>query len=349
MKYCSDNLKTNTFKDEDLDYWMSVDQYVGGVEHAILHLLYSRFFTKALYDSGIGKINEPFKGLFTQGMVCHETYKTKNGKWVFPSETYEKDGDFFHIETNEELIKGPSESMSKSKKNVVDPEEIINMYGADTARWFMLSDSPPGRDINWSESGVKGAWKFINKVWNLINNNKELFNEKLSLKNNESKKYKELKKITHKSLNDITSSIELFQMNVAVAKIYEMTNFISLFNPDNDDEKFALKESLEILIRVLEPMVPHLAEECWLIIGNKDLLSGKPWPDVDQKYIKDDKAHIVIQVNGKKRAIIEVENNSKEKDVLEKLKDIKNDKIPNNFSAAKKIIFVKNKILNIVL
>ena len=349
MKYCSDNLKTNTFKDEDLDYWMSVDQYVGGVEHAILHLLYSRFFTKALYDSGIGKINEPFKGLFTQGMVCHETYKTKNGEWIFPSETYEKNGSFFHIETNEELNKGPSESMSKSKKNVIDPEEIINMYGADTARWFMLSDSPPGRDINWSESGVRGAWKFINKVWNLINNNKRLFNEELSLKNNESKKYRELKKITHKSLNDITSSIELFQMNIAVAKIYEMTNFISLFKPDNEDEKSALKESLEILIRVLEPMVPHLAEECWSIIGNNDLLSGKPWPTVDQKYLQDDKTHIVIQVNGKKRTIIEIENNAEEKDVLEKLKDIENTQIPKDLSATKKIIFVKNKILNIVL
>ena len=181
MKYCSDDIKMSNFKNEDLDYWMSVDQYVGGVEHAILHLLYSRFFSKALKSSGIGNISEPFNGLFTQGMVCHETYKTKKGEWVFPSDIKEKDNIFFHRETNEEIIKGPSESMSKSKKNVIDPEAIISMYGADTARWFMLSDSPPGRDINWSESGVRGSWKFINKVWTIINENKNLLKLRLKL------------------------------------------------------------------------------------------------------------------------------------------------------------------------
>ncbi len=349
MKYCSEDIQMNEFEDKDLDYWMSVDQYVGGVEHAILHLLYSRFFSKALSDSGIGNISEPFTGLFTQGMVCHETYKTEKGQWVFPEDVIEKNNLFYHSDTNEKLIKGPSESMSKSKKNVVDPEAIINMYGADTARWFMLSDSPPGRDINWSESGIKGAWKFINKVWSLINNNKSIFEKKLEANDEETKKIIDLKKITHKSLRDVTVSIDFFQMNVAVAKIYELTNFISSFNPENDNEKFALRDSLKILIRIFEPMIPHLAEECWSIIGEKELLSGQNWPIYEEKYIQDDVVQVVIQINGKKRAVIEVEKDSDQDLVIDKIKNIENIQIPSDLSTAKKIIFVKNKILNIVV
>ena len=349
MKYCSEDIQMNEFEDKDLDYWMSVDQYVGGVEHAILHLLYSRFFSKALSDSGIGNISEPFTGLFTQGMVCHETYKTEKGQWVFPEDVIEKNNLFYHSDTNEKLIKGPSESMSKSKKNVVDPEAIINMYGADTARWFMLSDSPPGRDINWSESGIKGAWKFINKVWSLINNNKSIFEKKLEANDEETKKIIDLKKITHKSLRDVTVSIDFFQMNVAVAKIYELTNFISSFNPENDNEKFALRDSLKILIRIFEPMIPHLAEECWSIIGEKELLSGQNWPIYEEKYIQDDVVQVVIQINGKKRAVIEVEKDSDQDLVIDTIKNIENIQIPSDLSTAKKIIFVKNKILNIVV
>ena len=349
MKYCSEDIQMNEFEDKDLDYWMSVDQYVGGVEHAILHLLYSRFFSKALSDSGIGNISEPFTGLFTQGMVCHETYKTEKGQWVFPEDVTEKNNLFYHSDTNEKLIKGPSESMSKSKKNVVDPEAIINMYGADTARWFMLSDSPPGRDINWSESGIKGAWKFINKVWSLINSNKSIFEKKLEANDEETKKIIDLKKITHKSLRDVTVSIDFFQMNVAVAKIYELTNFLSSFNPENDNEKFALRDSLKILIRIFEPMIPHLAEECWSIIGEKELLSGQNWPIYEEKYIQDDVVQVVIQINGKKRAVIEVEKDSDQDLVIDTIKNIENIQIPSDLSTAKKIIFVKNKILNIVV
>ena len=349
MKYCSDDIKSSNFNDEDLNYWMSVDQYVGGVEHAILHLLYSRFFSKALKSSGIGKINEPFKGLFTQGMVCHETFKTKKGEWVLPSNVKEKDHRFFHYETNEEIIRGPSESMSKSKKNVIDPEAIISMYGADTARWFMLSDSPPGRDINWSESGVRGSWKFINKVWTIINKNKNLFSTEIETSENNSQKYNDIKKITHKILKDVTISIETFQMNVAVAKIYELTNFISTFEPDNNNDKYALRESLVILIRILEPMIPHIAEECWSIIGGKKLLSDQSWPIYNEKYIQDDMVQIVIQVNGKKRAILEIENDTEQDKVINKLKNIENIQILKDLNDVKKIIFVKNKILNIVI
>ena len=349
MKYCSDNIKTDSFNEDDLDYWMPVDQYVGGVEHAILHLLYSRFFSRALSQTGIGKINEPFKGLFTQGMVCHETYKSKKNEWVFPEDVYEKDNKFYNIKSDEELIKGPSESMSKSKKNVIDPETIIKTYGADTARWFMLSDSPPGRDINWSEAGVKGSWKFINKIWTLINKNKDLFSKEIKTNNNYSKKFNEIQKITNKCLKEVTDNIELFQMNVAVAKIYEMTNFLSSFEPDNDNETDAMKDSLRILIRILEPMTPHLAEECWSMIGEENMVIGQPWPKFDKKYIKDEIIKIVIQVNGKKRAIVEAEYNSEQDSIIEKIKNIKSLQLPSDLSSIKKIIFVKNKILNLVL
>ena len=239
--------------------------------------------------------------------------------------------------------------MSKSKKNVVDPEAIINTYGADTARWFMLSDSPPGRDINWSDSGIKGAWKFINKVWSLINENKTIFKTLINDNESETKNYLSLKKITHKNLRDITKSIESFQMNVAVAKIYEMTNFLTTFEAKNNLEKSALKESIEILIRVLEPMTPHLAEECWSIIGHDSILSGQKWPEFDKNYIIDELASIVIQVNGKKRAVIEIENDAEQDEVLRQLQTIKNIQIPDDLSNIRKIIFVKNKILNLVL
>tara|TARA_B100001093_G_scaffold2831_1_gene2917 strand:- start:816 stop:1457 length:642 start_codon:yes stop_codon:yes gene_type:complete len=213
----------------------------------------------------------------------------------------------------------------------------------------MLSDSPPGRDINWSESGIKGAWKFINKVWSLVNKNKEIFQISLSDNEVETENYINLKKITHKNLKDITKSIESFQMNVAVAKIYEMTNFLTTFKAKNNCEKSALKESIKILIRVLEPMTPHLAEECWSIIGSDSLLSGQKWPEFNKDYVIDEFASLVIQVNGKKRAVIEIENNAEQDEVLKQLKSIENIQIPNDFSKIRKVIFVKNKILNLVL
>ena len=181
LRFCSANNIHEPFSDEDIDYWMPVDQYVGGVEHAILHLLYSRFFTKALSNTNAIKFNEPFSGLFTQGMVCHETYKLNNGEWLFPVDVYEKNGNYYCSKTNEKVIKGPSESMSKSKKNVVDPEDIIRQYGADTARLFMLSDSPPERDINWSTAGVNGAWKFTQKFWRTISNCSHIYQIKTDI------------------------------------------------------------------------------------------------------------------------------------------------------------------------
>ena len=351
LRFCSANNIHEPFSDEDIDYWMPVDQYVGGVEHAILHLLYSRFFTRALSNTNAIKFNEPFSGLFTQGMVCHETYKLNNGEWLFPEDVYEKNGNYYCSKTNEKVIKGPSESMSKSKKNVVDPEDIIRQYGADTARLFMLSDSPPERDINWSTAGVNGAWKFTQKFWRAISNCSHVYQIKADInRQNLSDKTLKFQKKIHQLLKSITDSIENFQMNVAVAKLHEMTSEIASFDAQNDSEKIYLKEAINILIKVSEPIMPHLAEECWQKVGHSNSIIEERWPQVDDRLLEDNECTLIIQINGKKRADIKMPFNSLEKEVFENainLNNIKN--YINNEDVIKKKIFVPNKILNIVI
>jgi len=350
LRFCSAKNNEEPFNKKDIDYWMPVDQYVGGVEHAILHLLYSRFFSRALQKGKQLEISEPFDGLFTQGMVCHETYRNEKNEWVYPDEVVEIKGQIVHINSGEKIIKGPSESMSKSKKNVIDPEEIIYKYGADSARWFVLSDSPPERDINWSESGIQGSWRFCQKIWSLVQNNIEVFqgtsNEDFQ---NISEKAKELQREVHVSLSQVTTSIEKFQMNVSVAKIYEMVNHLSKFNTEKSEDKSVLKESLEILIRIIEPMTPHLAEECWKIIGKTSELSTQPWPIVKENLLVKDNTIIIIQINGKKRGELSITIDSKEEDVVKESMKIKN--IADILEGKKivKQIFVPNKILNLVI
>ena len=331
LRFCSPNLNTAPFDDEEIKYWMPVDQYVGGIEHAILHLLYSRFFTKALR---IKNINEPFQSLFTQGMVCHATFKNNDGAWVFPDDVEEKNGELIQISNGKSVKMGPNESMSKSKKNVIDPEEIIKNYGSDSARWFMLSDSPPDRDINWSDAGIHGSWRFCQKVWSTIVENIEILkDQKIDLLVNVyNQNSNELLQKTYQSLDAVTTSIERFQMNVGVAKIYELINHISKFRASTDDEKKALKVCLKILIRIIEPMIPHLAEECWSMCGNDLSLTSEPWPEVDQKYMIIEKVKIVVQINGKRRAEIETKINVDEETVMNEIKNIKNvnDQIANS-------------------
>ena len=351
LRFCSANNNIQAFTEEDLDYWMPVDQYVGGVEHAILHLLYSRFFTRALYKNKEVKFQEPFLGLFTQGMVCHETFRLENGEWLFPSEVYKKDNGYYCSSNDEVVIKGPSESMSKSKKNVIDPEDIINEYGADTARLFMLSDSPPERDINWSLAGINGAWKFTQKFWRTVSDCSDVFSVNLAKKpsiiNGESLIFR--KKI-HRYLMSITESIENFHMNVAVAKIHEMTTEISGFNPKNDIDNWCLRESIGILVKASEPIMPHLAEECWLLMGNPKSIIEERWPEVCEELLEDDQCKIIIQVNGKKRAEIKMPIGVDEKSVFEEAITISNvaNYIDNQRNIKKKI-FIPNKILNIVI
>jgi len=350
LRFCSAKNNEVPFDAKDIDYWMPVDQYVGGVEHAILHLLYSRFFTRALKKGKKLKISEPFKGLFTQGMVCHETYKNKNNEWIYPDEVIEKKGEIKHIKSEEKIIKGPSESMSKSKKNTIDPEKIISEYGADSARWFMLSDSPPERDINWSEAGIQGSWRFCQKIWSLIQSNIDVFKIQTNAAPLDlSDKSLQLQREIHNILSQVTNSIEKFQMNVSVAKIYEMVNHLSKFNSEKPADKFIIKESLEILIRIIEPMTPHLAEECWAIIGKTTVLTSEPWPEVKQDLLVKENTTIIIQVNGKKRGELTIGMNSSKDEVMQESMKIKNIA---DFLKDKKIIkkiFVANKILNLVI
>ena len=351
LRFCSAENNNEAFNENDINYWMPVDQYVGGVEHAILHLLYSRFFTRALNKTEQIKFKEPFSGLFTQGMVCHETYKSKSGEWIYPNDLYEKDKKYFLKASDEEIIRGPIESMSKSKKNVVDPENIIDEYGADTARLFMLSDSPPERDINWSLSGINGAWKFTQKFWRTVSNCENIFNVNIQNKPDQFDQISiSFRKKIHKYLKLITNSIENFQMNVAVAKIHEMNNELTSFIPDNESQKWAKKEALNILLRIAEPMMPHLAEECWKQIGNSKSIIEVPWPLYDEALIAEDEALIIIQINGKKKAEIHVATNMEEKHVYTAALNLKNiQNIITSETTIKKKIFIPNKILNIVI
>ena len=351
LRFCSAENNNEAFNENDINYWMPVDQYVGGVEHAILHLLYSRFFTRALNKTEQIKFKEPFSGLFTQGMVCHETYKSKSGEWIYPNDLYEKDKKYFLKASDEEIIRGPIESMSKSKKNVVDPENIIDEYGADTARLFMLSDSPPERDINWSLSGINGAWKFTQKFWRTVSNCENIFNINIQNKPDQFDQISiSFRKKIHKYLKLITNSIENFQMNVAVAKIHEMNNELTSFIPDNESQKWAKKEALNILLRIAEPMMPHLAEECWKQIGNSKSIIEVPWPLYDEALITEDEALIIIQINGKKKAEIHVATNMEEKHVYTAALNLKNiQNIITSETTIKKKIFIPNKILNIVI
>ena len=351
LRFCSPTNEFEPFSEKDINYWMPVDQYVGGVEHAILHLLYSRFFTRALNKNNSLKFNEPFLGLFTQGMVCHETYKSRSGEWLFPHEVYEKDKKYFYNKTNEEIIKGSSESMSKSKKNVIDPENIISEYGADTARLFMLSDSPPDRDINWSIAGINGAWKFTQKFWRTVRNCSKVFKIDLSKKpKNFSKESIIFRKKVQKLLKAITDSIESFQINVAVAKIHELTSEISLYKTYSASDEWCQKEALNILIKVTEPIMPHLAEECWNKIGHRNSIIEEKWPEVYIDLLSEDECTIIIQINGKKRAEIKAPVDSKEDAVFKSALELVNVKnYINDKDLILKKIFIPNKILNIVI
>ncbi len=342
IRFCSPQFLEHPFNEDDISYWMPVDQYVGGIEHAILHLLYARFFTKALK---IKNLDEPFESLFTQGMVCHNTYKNEHGAWVFPEDVGENSDGLMQISTGANVTEGPNEAMSKSKKNVVDPESIIESYGADSARWFMLSDSPPERDINWSLSGIQGSWRFCQKVFSLVEQNSNLFKE-MKFKKDKNNDAQALLKILHQNLKEITKSIEKFQMNVAVAKIYEIVNHLSKVKETNN---VAFKEAIEILIRIIEPMIPHLAEECWNLIGNKTALSEVPWPEVNPLYLIEEFYTVVIQINGKRRGEINVKEGAKEEEVMKEIMELKNVSHALKDKNIKKSIYVPNKIINLVI
>ena len=343
IRFCSPKLEKKPFDEKSFNYWMPVDQYIGGVEHAILHLLYSRFFMRAIQLSNKEiKIKEPFKGLFTQGMVCHETYKNEKGKWLNPEEIKKNKTGFISKIDGTKVLVGPSEAMSKSKKNIVDPESMIKIYGADAVRWFILSDSPPERDVQWSTEGVSAANKFIKRIWSL--------NDKVS--NKEDKKIDPIyeKKFLSKFneyLFKISDLIEKFQLNVAIAKIYELVNLLEA-SLEHELGKKSLLESQKKLVKVMMPFVPHLCCECLVELEGKDFYEKLEWPKGDKNLIKDQEITLVVQINGKKRGLIIAKKDLDEKEVLIKAKKI--DNIKKNLKDKKivKNIFVKNKIINFI-
>ena len=321
---------------------MPVDQYIGGVEHAILHLLYSRFFTRAInLNNKDFQLKEPFKGLFTQGMVCHQTYKDKNNNWLNPEEVFSEDGKTYFIKEkpSEKVIVGPSESMSKSKKNTIDPEKMIEAYGADAVRLFILSDSPPEKDVQWSETGMSSAYKFIQKFWSVSQNIIEIIKTEPDKSIN-----KEIEIFTNQSIEKINTALEKFRYNVIIAVFHEIFNY---FNKVSENKKnfINLNENYKKILIVMSPVIPHLANECLNLIG----LENYDWPKVKKEFLQTDEREIVIQINGKKRGNITINKKTEENEILEKIKELD---IIQKYIKDKKIsktIYVKERLINIIV
>ena len=345
LRFCSSHNAEKGFSEEDAKYWMPVDQYIGGVEHAILHLLYSRFFSRAITKDTSFEIKEPFKGLFTQGMVCHKTFKNSKGDWVFPEDVIEDKGDFFERGTNDKIKVGPSESMSKSKKNVVDPQTVINLYGADAVRWFVLSDSPPERDIQWSDEGISGSYKFIQKIWTISEMILSI-DDNYKLNDNDRK---ECEKIINKLIKEITYNIENFHFNVAVAKFYEFSNQISKMLHEKKANKELFQNIFQNFLILIYPFTPHIASECWEKNYANQNIHKSNWPKFDPNLIKEETINIVIQVNGKKRALLETAPDQEEDQIFKQSFEIDNVKKLITDKTIVKKIYVKNKLVNIVI
>ena len=349
LRFCSPQNKDYAFNLDEINYWMPVDQYIGGVEHAILHLLYSRFFTLALADKNEQfNIVEPFLGLFTQGMVCHKTYKDEDGKWLNPKEVDLTDeNNYFAIKNPKMKVSvGPSESMSKSKKNTVDPEEMIKNYGADAVRFFILSDSPPEKDVQWSEQGMLAAYKFIQKFWLLHQNIKEkIFAKNNTLNSKKNSIEEELEEFTNELIDKVTKNLESFQYNVLIANYHEIYNRLSKIKVNEISSKILLDNYLKILT-ILSPVAPHFSSEC---IDELKMKIEPDWPTVDKNAIQKKVSNIVIQINGKKRGIITCDINTDESKILEIIKSQKQYEIYIKDKTIKKTIYVKDRLINLII
>jgi len=342
LRFCSPKEEKYGFNYNDINYWMPVDQYIGGVEHAILHLLYSRFFMKALsYKNDLFKIQEPFNGLFTQGMVCHETYKDSANNWVSPDEIIEKNGKKVLIKSpQEEVVVGPSESMSKSKKNTIDPERIIENYGADAVRFFIISDSPPEKDVQWSDEGITASFKFIQKLWALHLN----IIEEIQLNHVHSEKIN-LEKITNLFINNVSNNLRSFSYNKIVANFHELYSNLVKEIKNKHDKEGLIDNYAKILITMM-PIIPHFANECLMMIG-KDI--SLEWPDVNKELLIENNVNFVIQINGKKRGIVETRKGISEMEVFNLIQ--KNDNLIKYIYQKNitKKIFIPNRLINIIV
>ena len=346
-RFCSPKSK-NILDKKETDYWLPVDQYIGGIEHAILHLLYARFFTRALYDCNLINIKEPFNGLLTQGMVCHKTYFDKNKKWHEPSNIEKINGKLFS-KNKVPVIEGRSVKMSKSKKNVIDPDYILNKFGADTARFFMLSDSPPDRNLEWSDKGIMGASKYLKKLWTFILNNIDALKYKKKRTINENSNIKKVLELMHFTIDNVTNDFQNFHFNKAIARIREFTNKVFEEEKNLCGEKNLLKEILENIMKLLSPIIPHITQELWARSGNKEYIFKAPWPKANKKFLKINNVTYGIQINGKLKSTIDLPINTEEKKVeLFVLKLPIIEKILKN-CIPKKVIVIKNRVINIVI
>jgi leucyl-tRNA synthetase len=336
--------------------WMPVDQYIGGIEHAILHLLYSRFFTRGMKKCGYVGIDEPFAGLFTQGMVVHETYRTKGGEWVEPASVkIEGMGDARTatlLKTGEPIEIGSIEKMSKSKKNTVDPDDIIAAYGADTARWFMLSDSPPDRDVIWTEEGVQGAWRFVQRLWRLVGEIADVTGPQCRPATFGPEALN-VRKAAHRALAAVSDDIGKLRFNRCVAHIYECANALSdaigrIEAAPAPDLAFALREAGGILVRLFHPMMPHLAEECWAALGHKSLVATEAWPELEPELLVETSITLPVQINGKKRADVTVPRDAGKDEIEAAVLALDTVQKALDGKSPKKVIVVPQRIVNVV-
>jgi leucyl-tRNA synthetase len=348
LRYCSARAPV-AFEREAVDYWMPVDQYIGGVEHAVLHLLYSRFFTRALKKCGYLDLDEPFAGLFTQGMVCHETYQNETGEWLFPEEVeLGEDGQLVDL-AGRPVTAGRHEKMSKSKKNVVGLDAIVDTYGADTARLYLLSDSPPERDLEWTETGIEGIWRYVNRLWRMVSEpSVPLTPPGSPMPAALLPPLAATRRATHKTIAAVTDDLDKFRFNRAVARIRELTNTLEELPSSEPGAPEVLREGLETLARLLGPMMPHLAEEMWQRLGGEGLLADQPWPVADPQLTRDEQVTIAIQVNGKLRGTLEIPRDMDKAAVEEAALELPQVTRWLEGRPPRKVIVVRNRIVNIV-
>jgi leucyl-tRNA synthetase len=355
-RFADPHAETVGFSREAANHWLPVDQYIGGIEHAILHLLYSRFFTRALKQCGYLDLDEPFAGLFTQGMVCHETYRDDaTGQWLFPSQVRREGEALVHAETGAPVTAGRSEKMSKSRKNVIDPVDIVSSYGADTARLFMLSDSPPDRDLEWTESGVEGAWRYLGRLYRTVQQIRAgLPPAGTPRPETLPAAEAETERLIHKTIDGVSADLDRFHFNRAIARIRELTNALFAQTDANEgaaaagDGGWSLRFGAETAVRLLGPMTPHIAEELWQALGHDTMLVDLAWPQADPALLVDETVTLAVQVNGKVRAKIDLPRDADKETAEAAALAAENVQRTLDGKAPKKVIVVPNRIVNIV-
>ncbi|HXQ53546.1 MAG TPA: leucine--tRNA ligase [Stellaceae bacterium] len=346
-RFCSPRAPTAMTRG-DVDYWLPVDQYIGGIEHAVLHLLYARFFTRALAACGYLAVVEPFAGLFTQGMVCHETYRDADGNWLFPEEVHRTDGVLSDAK-GRPVVSGRLEKMSKSKKNVVGLEAIVDAFGADTARLYLLSDSPPERDLEWTDAGIEGSWRYANRLWRLATDPPvDLPPPGARVPHELPPPLEDLRRAVHRTIVAVTDDLEKFRFNRGVAHIRELTNAIEALEPDEHSAGAVLREAIETAVKLLGPMMPHLGEELWQALGHTRLLADESWPVADAELAREERVTYAVQVSGKLRDTVDVPRGTGQDAVIEVV--LKRPAVQRALDgrAPRKTIFVLNRIVNVV-